>query len=187
LRFPQRPPINALHITAVGITSPAASISSNTLTVPSILPPLHHQRSPWRSQGRRHRVPASRAEALHRNSSCARCCLARRTQHCPLVPMGPLCSGRSTPAHTANARMPPRARSRHSLGAAQVRSYTACEPLQRRLARVPLTRQRHASRASSVHTRACALLFAHTSGRARRRRSPRALRSGLPARLPGAS
>jgi hypothetical protein len=34
--------------------------------------------------------------------------------------MGPLCSGPSTPAHTANSRAPPRARSRHSLGAAHV-------------------------------------------------------------------
>jgi hypothetical protein len=63
LPSPRRPPINALHITAVGITSPAANISSNTLTAFSIRPLLHHQRSPWRSQGRRHRVPASRAEA----------------------------------------------------------------------------------------------------------------------------
>jgi hypothetical protein len=80
--------------------------------------------------------------------------------------MGPLCSGRPALAHIAIFRTSPRARSRHPLGVTQVRSYTAREPLQRRLARVPFTRQRHASRASSVHIRACALLFAHTSGRA---------------------
>jgi hypothetical protein len=48
LPSPRRPPINASYITAVGITSPAASISSNTLTASSIRPLLHHQRSPWR-------------------------------------------------------------------------------------------------------------------------------------------
>jgi hypothetical protein len=63
LSSPRRPPINALCITAVGITSPTSNISSNTLTASSIRPLLHHQRLPWRSQGRRHRVPASRAEA----------------------------------------------------------------------------------------------------------------------------
>jgi hypothetical protein len=68
--------------------------------------------------------------------------------------MGSLCSGCPTFAHTASFRASPRARSRHPLGVAQVRSSTAREPLQRRLAHVPLTRQHHASRASSVHTRA---------------------------------
>jgi hypothetical protein len=69
-----------------------------------------------------HHVPASRATAFHRNSSCACRCSACRTQHCLLVPMRSLCSGRSTPAHTANSRAPPRACLRHSLG-------TAHEPL----------------------------------------------------------
>jgi hypothetical protein len=76
LPSPRWPPINTLHITAVGITSPAANISSNTLTASSIRPLLHHQRSPWRSQGRRHRVPASRAKAPLRTADSyagARC------------------------------------------------------------------------------------------------------------------
>jgi hypothetical protein len=41
-------------------------------------------------------------------------------QHCLLAPMGPLCSGRPTPAHTANSRAPPHACSRHPLSAAHV-------------------------------------------------------------------
>jgi hypothetical protein len=51
-------------------------ISMNTLTASLIRPLLHHQRSPWRSQGRRHRVPASRAEALLR--AVGPCAGARR-------------------------------------------------------------------------------------------------------------
>jgi hypothetical protein len=75
------------------------------------------------------------------------------------MPMGPLCSGRPTLAHIVSFRASPRARSRDPLGVTHVRSYTVREPLQRRLARVPLTRQRYASRASRVHTRACAFLL----------------------------
>jgi hypothetical protein len=94
LPSPQRPPINALYITAVGITSPAASISSNTLTASSILPLLHHQRLPWRSQGRRHCVPASHAEApLRAAGSCAG---ARRRLLRPC---------RIAPAHARTARV----------------------------------------------------------------------------------
>jgi hypothetical protein len=81
-------------------------------------------------------------------------------QHRPLMPMGPLCSDRPALAHIASFRASSRARSRDPLGVARVRSCTVREPLQRRLARVPLTRQRYASRASRVHTRACAFLLA---------------------------
>jgi hypothetical protein len=41
LPSPRRPLINALHIITVGITSPAANISSNTLTASSTRPLLH--------------------------------------------------------------------------------------------------------------------------------------------------
>jgi hypothetical protein len=86
--------INALYIIAVGITSPATSISSNTLTASSIRPFLHHQRSPWRSQGRRHRVPASHAAApLRAAGSCA------GARHRLLGPC------RITPAHVRTARV----------------------------------------------------------------------------------
>jgi hypothetical protein len=80
-------------------------------------------------------------------------------QHRLLMPMGPLCSGRPTPAHIASFRASPRAHSRDPLGVAHIRSCTVREPLQRHLARVPLTRQRYASRASRVHTRACTFLL----------------------------
>jgi hypothetical protein len=86
LPFPRRPPINALYITAVGITSPAASISSNTLTASPIRPLLHHQRSPWRSQGRRHRVPASRAEALLRAAGPCAGARRRSLRPCRIAP-----------------------------------------------------------------------------------------------------
>jgi hypothetical protein len=83
LPSPRWPPITVLHITAVGITSPAANISSNSLTASSIRPLLHHQRSPWHKQGRRHCVLASCAETLHHNSSGACLCSARRTPASP--------------------------------------------------------------------------------------------------------
>jgi hypothetical protein len=86
LPSPRRPPINALHITAVGITSPAANISSNTLTASSIRPLLHHQRSPWRSQGRRDRVPASRAEAPLRTAGPCAGARRRLLRPCHIAP-----------------------------------------------------------------------------------------------------
>jgi hypothetical protein len=42
--------------------------------------------------------------------------------------MGPLCSGRPTPAHTASFRESPRARSRHPLGVAHVPTAPAPAP-----------------------------------------------------------
>jgi hypothetical protein len=49
-------------------------------------------------------------------------------QHHLLMSIGLLCSGRSTAAHTANARTPPRAHSRHSLGAAHIPAAPAPAP-----------------------------------------------------------
>jgi hypothetical protein len=51
--------------------------------------------------------------------------------------MGPFCSGRPTSAYTASFRASLRARSRHPLGVAHVRSCTVREPLQRLLACAP--------------------------------------------------
>jgi hypothetical protein len=87
LPSPRRPPINTLHITAVGITSPAANISSNTLTASSIRPLLHHQRSPWRSQGRCHRVPASRVEAPLRTAGPCAGARRRLLRPCRIAPV----------------------------------------------------------------------------------------------------
>jgi hypothetical protein len=86
--------------------------------------------------------------------------------------MGPLCSGRPTPAHTANSRAPPRARSHHPLGAAHV-------PLLHRPRTAPVLR---------LPARACRLepSALHSTLRARACSTPRATaRSGCsPMHLP---
>jgi hypothetical protein len=61
-------------------------ISSNTLTASSIRPLRHHQRSPWRSQGRRHRVPTSRAEAPLRTAGPCAGARRRLLRPCHIAP-----------------------------------------------------------------------------------------------------
>jgi hypothetical protein len=142
LPSPRRPPTNALYITAVGITSPAASISSNTLTASSILPLLHHQRSPWRSQGRRHRVPASHAEALLR--AAGPCVGARRRLLRPC---------RIAPAHARTAcASAPRLPRHHALA-----PLTPAPAARAKLARPRFDSGRLAPAAASARARACSL------------------------------
>jgi hypothetical protein len=163
------------------MSEPCASLTRSHFTGSTpLLPRLALRRTPWLRPRYGYRVSASRATAFHRYSFCA-CRRHAALQHRPLMPMGPLCSGRPTLAHIVSFRTSPRARSRDPLGVTHVRSCTVREPLQRRLARVPLTRQRYASRASRVHTRACAFLLAprlfqcSACSRAAHLRSPRAL------------
>jgi hypothetical protein len=66
--------------------------------------------------------------------------------------MGPLCSGRPTPAHTASFRESPRARSRHPLGVAHVPASSARELLHR---------QNHAAPAPVLARRQFACIASH--------------------------
>jgi hypothetical protein len=114
------------------------------------------QRSPWRRctcQGRRHRVPASRAEALHRNSSCALRRLSSATPH-----------PRAAPACLLLRRLLGERRSQTSLPRASRRSSTRTPGpgLHSRSCAVPLlcrnlapTRQRSSATraASAAHAR----------------------------------
>jgi hypothetical protein len=111
------------------------------------------------------------------------CAVARHIalQHCLLVPMGLLCSGRPTPAHTAIFRAPPRARSRHPLGAAHV-------PLLHRPRTAPVLRlpahvcrleppaPRHQLRRAALPATAAALLHANIASAAHRAAPVPALR-----------
>jgi hypothetical protein len=144
LPSPRQAPINALYITAVGITSPAASISSNTLTASSIWPLLHHQRSPWRSQGRRHRVPASRAEVPLRTAGP--CAGARRRLLRPC---------RIAPAHARTAcASAPRLPRHHALApltpAPAARIHAPAPTLLRRARADPPARLGHSARHCSL-------------------------------------
>jgi hypothetical protein len=144
LPSPRWPPINALYITAVAITSPTASISSNTLTASSIRPLLHHQRSPWRSQGRRHRVPASHTEAPLRTAGP--CAGARR---------GLLRPCRIAPAHARTAcASAPRLPRHHALApltpAPATRIHAPAPTLLRRARAAPPARLGHSAHHCSL-------------------------------------
>jgi hypothetical protein len=119
---------------------------------------------------RHHAHACATRSAPPTNHSCAAtahaCCLTRAP--------GPLRASLLTPSYSP----PPGSRTycartrpaRHcSLGVARIqhiRAATLRASPQRRLVRVPLTHQCYASRASRVHTRACAFLLARTSGHA---------------------
>jgi hypothetical protein len=125
------------------------------------------QRSPWHKQGRCHRVPASRAEAFHRNSSCTCRCSARRTPtlsaraHGSVLLRPPnICTHRQLLRVTARTLAPPiRRRSRSLLH----RPRTAPAPTRLRATVASSCTASRAAHESASHPHAASLLGTRAS------------------------